>query len=190
MNKLILCFVGQIASGKEVVKKYLEAEYGAKSLRFSSILRDALDCLGIEDNRDNIIKLSTWSRETFGNDLLAKTIAKKAEEIDNNLVIIDGARRIDDLVYLKENKNFYLIAIEAKAELRFERSVLRNENPGDAQKSYQDFLKDQKKETEITIPATMATANFSIDNNRDLHHLYRQIDNILQELDFKKTISQ
>lgn len=186
MNKLILCFVGQIASGKEVVKKYLENDYGAKSLRFSSILRDALDCLGVEDNRDNIIKLSTWSRSTFGNDLLAKTIAKKAKEIDNNLVIIDGARRIDDLIYLKENKNFNLIAIEAKTEIRYERSVLRNENPGDAQKSYQDFLNDQEKETEITIPETMAAANFKIDNNQDLNNLYRQIDIILQELDFKR----
>ncbi len=186
MNKLILCFVGQIASGKDVLKKYLENEYGAKSLRFSSILRDALDCLGVENNRDNIIKLSTWSRSTFGNDLLAKTIAKKAKEIDNNLVIIDGARRIDDLIYLKENKNFQLIAIEADTKIRYERSLLRAENPGDAQKSYQDFLKDEKKETEITIPETMASANFKIDNNQDFKHLYQQIDNILQELSFKR----
>jgi len=190
MDKLILCFVGQIASGKDVAKKYLEKKYGAESLRFSSVLRDALICLGVEGNRDNIIKLSTWSRENFGNDLLAKTIATKAKKIKNKLIIIDGARRIDDLIYLKENKNFHLIAIETDTKTRYKRSVSRNENPGDEQKSYKDFLNDQEKETEITIPATMATANFKIDNNQDLNHLYKQIDNILQELDFKKTIIQ
>lgn len=185
MDKLILCFVGLIASGKDVAKKYLEKEYGAESLRFSSILRDSLNCLGVETSRDNIIKLSTWSRENFGNDLLAKAMANKAKNIDNKIVVIDGARRIDDLIYLKQNKNFYLISIEAESETRYKRSLLRNENPGDDKKSYEDFLADHKKETEITIPETMAEANFKIDNNKDLTHLYQQIDDILKKLNFK-----
>ena len=65
MEKLIICFTGEIASGKDVSKEYLEKKYGAQSLKFSSLLRDALNCLGIESNRNNLIKLSTWSRENF-----------------------------------------------------------------------------------------------------------------------------
>ena len=185
MDKLIICFVGLIASGKDAAKKYLEEKYGASSFRFSSVLRDALDSLGLENSRDNLITLSTWARETFGNDLLAKAIANKAKAIQANLIIIDGARRLDDLMYLRENPNFHLIAIEASPELRYKRSLLRNENPGDAEKNYETFLKDHKKETEVTIPETMAQADFKIDNNGDLANLYRQIDEIMRTLDWQ-----
>ncbi|MBN2854174.1 AAA family ATPase [Patescibacteria group bacterium] len=185
MDKLIICFVGLIASGKDAAKKYLEEKYGAESFRFSSILRETLDALGVEKSRDNLILLSTWARENFGNDLLAKTIAKKAEEANNNLIIIDGARRLDDLIYLRKNKNFHLIAIEAEPKIRYERSLTRNENPGDKEKSYEIFLADHKKETEITIPETMASANFKIDNNGDFPALYRQIDDLMKNLDWQ-----
>ncbi len=184
MDKLVICFVGLIASGKDAVKKYLEEKYGAESFRFSSILRETLDALGVEKNRDNLILLSTWARENFGNDLLAKTIAKKASEADNNLIIIDGARRLDDLKYLKENENFFLVSIEAIPEIRYERSLSRNENPGDAEKSYETFLKDHEKETEKTIPETMASADFKIDNNGDFKALYQQIDELMKKLNW------
>ncbi len=182
MEKLILCFTGLIASGKDVSKKYLEEKHGAKSLRFSSLLRDALDCLGVEANRDNIIKLSTWSRDSFGNDLLAKTIAKKAKELEAKIVVIDGARRPDDLIYLREEKNFYLIAVEAETEKRYQRSILRNENPGDDKKSLADFLRDQEKETEKTIPATIALADFVINNDGDIPSLYIKIEEVLEKI--------
>lgn len=185
MDKLIICFVGLIASGKDAAKKYLEKEYGATSFRFSSVLRDALDCLGIENSRDNLINLSVWARENFGNDLLAKAIANKARATQANLIIIDGARRLDDLIYLRENPNFRLISIEANPELRYERSLSRNENPGDVEKSYETFLKDHEKETELTIPETMTKADFIIDNNGDLPSLYRQIDDIMKNLDWQ-----
>jgi len=185
MDKLIICFVGLIASGKDAAKKYLEEKYGATSFRFSSVLRDALDALGLESSRDNMINISTWARETFGNDLLAKAVAKKAKTSPANLIIIDGARRLDDLIYLRENKNFYLIAIEAEAKIRYERSLTRNENPGDKEKSYEAFLEDHKRETEITIPETMASADFKIDNNSDFTALYRQIDELMKNLDWQ-----
>lgn len=186
MKKTILCFVGLIASGKDVAKKYLEKNYQAESFRFSSILRDTLNCLGVENSRDNIISLSTWSRETFGNDLLAKAIANKVNKSENQLIIIDGARRVDDLIYLKQNPNFYLIAINAPFETRYQRSLSRNENPGDKEKSYEDFLADHKKETEISIPETMAQADFEINNDGTIENLYQQIEDIIKKINLKK----
>jgi dephospho-CoA kinase len=182
MPKTILCFVGLIASGKDASKKYLEEKYGATSFRFSSILREALDALGIEKNRDNLITLSTWARQNFGEDLLAKTLTKKVGESDKEFIIIDGARRLSDLIYLKKLPCFHLIAIEAEPKIRYQRSLSRNENVGDAEKSYDTFLLDHEKETEITIPETMAVAEFKIDNNGELENLYNQIEEILSKL--------
>ncbi|MDA3802930.1 MAG: AAA family ATPase [Patescibacteria group bacterium] len=183
MDKKIIGLVGLIASGKGEAKKYLMKNYGAVEFRFSSILRKALDVLGIEQSRDNIISLSTWSRKNSGNDLLAKTMAKNIKENSNDLIIIDGIRRMDDIIYLKDLPSFKMLAIEADPELRYERSVKRNENPGDSEKSYKQFLEDHKKETEITIPETMNKADFKIVNENSLEDFYKELDKIIENYD-------
>jgi len=183
MDKKIIGLVGLIASGKGEAKNYLIKKYGAVEFRFSSILREALDVLGIEQTRDNIISLSTWSRENFGNDLLAKAMAKHVKQSDNDLIVIDGIRRMDDILYLKDLEGFKMIAIEANPKLRYERSVKRNENPGDSEKSYEQFLEDHKKETEITIPETMNKADFKIVNENSLEDFYKELDKIIENYD-------
>ena len=182
MSKMILGFTGPIASGKEVVKKYLENKYGADSFKFSNILRHILDYLDIDQNRDNLIALSTFLRQQYGEDILAKAIAKEVKEATNDTIIVDGIRRLMDIKYLKEIPGFTLIAIDAQPEIRYNRSVSRNENPGDADKSYATFLSDHQKETETSIPEVMAEAKYQLDNNGDLETLYREIDKIMEKI--------
>lgn len=182
MAKLILGFTGPIASGKEVAKKYIETNYGGSNFKFSSILRGVLDYLDIENNRDNLIALSTFLRKQYGEDILAKAIAKSVKESKDEVIVIDGIRRLADIAYLKEVPGFILIAIDAAPEIRYQRSVIRNENPGDADKSYEDFLADHQKETEITIPEVMAKANYTLNNNGDLKQLHQEIDKIILEV--------
>lgn len=179
MPKIILGFTGHIASGKDVCKKYLEKKYNAKSFRFSTILRDVLNRLDIPTSRDNMITLSTWTRETFGQNLLARVIAKDVADAAADMVVADGIRRLPDIEYLNQIPGFVLISIDAEAKTRYERLLSRNENEGDAQKTFAAFLADHKKETELTIPEVMATAKYKIDNNGSFEELYAQIDKII-----------
>src|ERR1035437_647794 len=100
MAKIILALTGPIASGKGTIKKYLVEKRGAKDCRFSTILRDVLNRLNVEVDRNNLIKLSTSLRETFGQDLLSKAIAKDAKNLDADIVVIDGVRRMEDVNHL------------------------------------------------------------------------------------------
>jgi dephospho-CoA kinase len=181
-KKIIIGFTGLIASGKEVSKKYLEKKYQATSFKFSTVLREALDCLGLEQSRDNLIALSTWSRQTFGEDLLAKALANKVKASERPLIVVDGIRRLADIEYLKIIPGFHLIAIDADSKIRYQRSVLRNENPGDAEKTYEHFLADHQRETEITIPEIMAQAEYTLDNNGSFEELETQIDKIITQI--------
>ncbi len=179
MSKIILGFTGLIASGKDVSKKYLEAKYNAASFRFSTILRDVLNRLDIPISRNNIITLSTWARATFGQDLLARVIAKDVINTKEELVVVDGIRRLPDIEYLNRIPGFILISIAADQKTRYERVISRNENKGDAQKTWVDFLADNQKETELTIPEVMAVAQYHINNNGSFEELYAQIDKII-----------
>ncbi len=181
MAKKIIALTGPIASGKDVTKKYIEEKYGASSVKFSQILRDVLNRLCVPLERENLQKISFALRQSFGDDLLSKIIAEDAKNLDSEIVILDGARRMTDIEYAKKLPSFHLIRIDAAPEIRYQRAVLRNENVGDAEKTFEHFLKDHEAETEITIPEVMNHADSSLDNNGTFEDLYRQIDELMNK---------
>ncbi len=182
MKQIIIGLSGPIASGKGEIKQYLETEYEAVSFKFSDILREILQRLNIAINRENLQSLSTDLRNRFGNDILAKTIAQDSINSNSKIIIIDGVRRVDDIKYLLPLSNFKLISVEADIKLRYERIKLRNENEGDQNKSFEQFIQEEAREAELEIPKVMALANFKIINNLDLTSLYEQTKIIMNDL--------
>lgn len=178
-NKIIIGLVGQIASGKGTVAEYLEKNHQASTFRFSTILRDVLNRLHVDISRENLQDLSTILRQRFGEDLLAKVMAGDVEKTDNKIVVVDGIRRMADIKYLKELKNFKLLSVVADPKVRYERLIERSENSGDNQKTYEDFLADQKKEADAEIPLVMENADIIINNDNDFENLYEQINKII-----------
>lgn len=182
MPKLVLGFVGKLASGKAVCQKYISEKHDAGSARFSTALRDILNRLYLPISRENMQDLSLDLRQRFGSDTLARVIAEDVKNDSHNIVVIDGVRRLSDIVSLKDLPGFHLISINADPEIRYERMKLRNENAGDADKNFEDFLEDERREAELQIPEVMAAARFHLDNNGDLPNLYHQIDKIIEEI--------
>jgi len=183
-KKIIIGLTGKIACGKGVTKKYILSKYGerAADYRFSTILRDVLKRLNVETGRENLQKVSLALRTEFGDDILAKAIAKDIKEDKHEIVVIDGIRRLNDIKYLRLIHGFILIRIVAEEKLRFMRVVFRNENPGDDQKTYEDFLNDEKAEAEIEIPRVMAKAEMEIYNEDTMVELERNIDKVLAKI--------
>jgi dephospho-CoA kinase len=181
MSKIILGFVGPLASGKEEAKKYLEKNYQAGTHRFSLLLRDILNRLYLPITRENMQNLSLDLRNRFGGDILARVIAMDVKNDDHEIIVVDGVRRMDDIVKLKDVPGFYLVAIDAEAKIRYDRLIKRGENADDNQKTFTEFLIDNQKEAEKEIPLVMAQAKYQIDNNGDFANLYRQIDKIIKE---------
>jgi dephospho-CoA kinase len=181
MAKIIIGLTGPIASGKGTVKNYIVEKYQASDCRFSTILRDILNRVDMPICRENLQKISTALRQTFGEDLLAKAITKDAQGLSTDVVVIDGIRRMTDIGHLIKLDHFVLVSIDAEPKTRHERLVLRNENEDDKTKTFEAFLADHKIETEMTIPEVMTYAKERIDNNGSLDDLKRQIDEIIKK---------
>lgn len=179
MSKIIIGLVGQIACGKGSVKEYIAKKYNSQDCRFSTPLRDVLKRLDIAESRENLQKLSTILRDGFGEDLLAKVIAFDASKLDSDIVIIDGVRRMADIKYLKDLSNFYLVKIEVDPKIRYERLKARNENKGDSEKTFEQFLADQNNEADREIPSVMESTKWGINNEGTVEDLYKQVDNLL-----------
>jgi dephospho-CoA kinase len=182
MTKIILGLAGPIASGKGTVCQYLKDKHSAEIFRFSTMLRDVLDRFYIEQSRENMQALSSSLRQTFGDELMAKTIANDVKNSRAQIIILDGVRRQPDIKYLREMPNFRLVSIDAEQKRRFDRITKRDENTDDTGKTFSDFQEDEKKEAEQQIKEVAKTAKFNLDNNGTKEELYSQIDKILNEI--------
>ena len=177
--KIILGLAGEMASGKGTVAEYMAVKYNAKSWRFSTMLRDVLDRLSLEQSRDNMQNLSTILRQSFGEELLARVMAEDVKKAVDEVIIIDGVRRLADIKYLREIPQFKLAYLEADMQKRYERITKRGENSDDAKKTFEDFKKAHADESELQIRDLKNRADFLIDNNGSYEDLYGQVDEIL-----------
>lgn len=175
-NKKILGFTGLLASGKGTASEYLKDKHGARTYRFSSMLRDALDRFHLPHTRDNLVKLSEIMRETYGESLMASTMAKDVENDSAKLIVIDGIRRPADIEFLSKLKDFTLVKIFADPKVRYDRLILRSENQDDQTKTYEQFLEDHKRSTELSILEVEKLADKVVDNNGNFDNLYAQLD--------------
>lgn len=180
MKKIIFGFVGDLASGKGTVAKYINEKYNTNTYRFSTMLRDVLNRIYVENSRENLQNLSTFLRENYGQDVMSRVIAKDVLNDPNELVVVEGIRRPTDITYLKELDGFHLIYITADPKIRFERMLKRNENEGDAEKSFTEFLKDEEAEADKMIKELGKTAEIIINNDGDFENLYTQVENIIK----------
>ena len=181
-KKLILAFTGHMASGKGTACNYFVENYGAVTVRFSNMLRDVLDRLYLEQNRDNLQKLSLSLRQDFGQDVMAKVIARDVEISDAPLIVVDGVRRPSDVIYLKKVPGFVLIAIAVPQAVRFERLKSRHENPDDERKTWEQFQREEKADAEILIPEIMKQADYTIDNGGDVGSLRMKLEELYKKL--------
>ncbi|MFZ2154403.1 MAG: AAA family ATPase [Candidatus Moraniibacteriota bacterium] len=180
MKNVILGLVGEIASGKGTVVKYLTKNYGASTYRFSTIMRDVLDRLYIEHSRETLQQTSSMLRNTYGENILAKVMAKDIEKDKHNIIIVDGIRRMEDVEFLKENPDFKMVFIEVSLEKRYERIIQREENADDKNKTFEEFKLDAQREAELTIAGLRDQADAILDNNGTPEELERQIEELLK----------
>jgi dephospho-CoA kinase len=177
--KIILGLAGEIASGKGTAAKYICEKHFGSAHRFSTSLRDVAHRMHLEENRENLQRISTIFRENFFDDILSSVIAEDVKDDKNEKIAIDGVRRMADIAYLKKLPEFKLVYIEADIQKRYERIIQRGENSDDAKKTFEEFEKDHKREAEQQIKELKKHSDFVIDNNGSFEELYDQIDKII-----------
>ena len=181
-EKLILVFTGELSCGKGTISKYLMKNYNASVYRFSDSLREILNLLYQEINRKNFSALSSSLRKLFGENYLAHILIEKIKKDKNKIIILDGLRKKDEIKAFKKFKNFKLIYVDSDSKTRYERLIKRNENKDDKKKTYTTFLKDTTLETEKNIRSFKRISDYTIDNNRNLKDLYKNIDNLIKNI--------
>ncbi|NUM25453.1 MAG: AAA family ATPase [Candidatus Buchananbacteria bacterium] len=180
--KIIIGLIGELAAGKGTITRYLKENHQAVSFRFSDPLRETLNIFDLDVSRENMQNISTMLRTNFGENILAKAIAKKVREGDDNFIVIDGVRRHTDLENLSDVPGFNLVYITADQKIRHDRYVKRNENVGDDKMTFADFQIKEQAEADRQIPEVAKSANYKINNDGSLEQLYQQIEDTIKKI--------
>lgn len=181
MAKLILGITGEMGCGKGTIARHVTENYHGSAHRFSTILRDILDRIHVEQSRHNMTSLSRILRENYGEDVFARSMHHDVENDRHDIVVVDGIRRLEDIKHLRQVPHFKLVYVEADMRVRFERILLRGENVGETKRTFADFQKDHELNSELQIRGLKDCADYVVDNNGEVEGLYRQIDQIIEQ---------
>jgi len=181
MDKIIFGVTGEMASGKGVVAKYLADKHGARTYKYSSLLRELLDTADIDKSRKNLSVLGAKVREMFGRYAMTDVLIWRVLNSEEKIIVVEGIRHKDEVEAWKRLKNFVLVAVETDAKIRYDRLVARNENKGDGMKSFEEFTRDSEAGTEVEIVETIAAADEHIKNETTLDEFLSQIDILVEK---------
>lgn len=186
MKQIIIGIVGQFASGKGTVSKYLAKKYHAKVLKFSDVLTDILNRVGQDVIRANQSKVAESLRKDFGEDILSQVLMKNIVTSSKKIVVIDGFRKMGELNFFKGMDNFVLINVKADLKTRYRRIMNRGEKADEKKKSLKSFKNDHRLAADTDIVKVGKQANYTVNNFETKEKLYKQIDKIIKKINEKK----
>ena len=178
--------VGQIASGKGILVKYLTERLNFVSFSLSSILHDAIKKKNIREfTRQTLQDMGDKLRREYGDDVLARRLNEVIiKEQKKSRVVVEGIRNPGEIEFLKKNTNFILIGVKAKRELRFKRLLSRGK-PWDP-KNWNDFVKVDRRDLGVgqdksgqQVGKCLAYCDYILTNNKDLKDFERKIKNCI-----------
>lgn len=181
-NKIIIGVTGTHASGKDTVANYICEKYKTNNYSTSEEIGYELTERGMDHSRQNKFALANEIRENFGTSELAKRALGRVKE---DIAVITALRNIGEIDYLKQNSLFYLIAVDAPIDVRYERAVKR-ERIGDG-KSLADFKAGEEKEMNVGVTGQqllpcMRLADYFILNDGTLDHLKERTEEVLSAI--------
>jgi len=145
------------------------------SIRSSDVLIEILKSLRMEATRKNMQKLAVVLDKGFGKGTLTRSVQRRIQDMEADIVIFDGVRWQTDALMIREFQRNILVYITADIKTRHQRVQKRKEKIGEDKISFEDFKKEEQAETEIYIPEIGRFANFTVVNNGDEANLKSQV---------------
>ena len=181
---MIIGVVGQIASGKGILVKYLTEKLGFTPFSLSSIVHEELEKKGgAKFTRQTLQDVGDKLRREYGDDVLAQRIIEAINEQKKDRIVIEGIRNPGEIEFLKKNSNFILIGVKANRELRFKRVLSRGKEWDP--KNYQDFLKVDRRDLGVgqqksgqQVGKCLAYCDYVLTNNKDVGDFEKKVEKL------------
>lgn len=173
----IIGLTGTNGAGKGEAAAFFKKK-GYVYFSLSDLLREELQKKGKQVTRDNLIEIGNNLRKKFSPDILAKRVMKKIKSI----AVIDSIRNPREIEYLKKQKNFILLSLDAPVELRYERVKKRGRD--ESATTLQEFIEKEanemtKQEKHQQLQNCMKLADYSVINDGTLENLHKKLEKLV-----------
>lgn len=173
----LIGLTGTNGAGKGEAAAYFKKK-GYAYFSLSDLIREELKKKGKDVTRNNLIKMGNQLREKGGPEILARLILKKIR----GRAVIDSIRNPKEIDYLKKQKNFILLAIDAPVELRYKRAKKRGRE--ESVSTLQEFIEkeaeektNRKKGQQLLNCVKMA--DFVVFNDGSLENLHKKLEKLI-----------
>lgn len=170
----VIGIVGENASGKDELARYVENTHGGDVISTGNIVRELAEQESLEPTRENLHQLSEKYLNEEGRDFLARRAIDRAEKSDADTVAITGVRTPEDARTLREhfNDDFILAHVDVSHPLaRFERSQeRRSERDPEDFDEFQELDREEDRLFNLSKTIKMADVRVNNDGTRDAFH--------------------
>lgn len=182
--KLIIGLVGEKGGGKETFGELLISLLPNKRIchiRFSDLLAETLNLWSIPKTRQNLQKIAVAMKDEFGVNTLPDALFDKINQVECDIVLLDGVRWESDVKLVRNFKENVLVYVTADLMVRYNRIRKRNEKAFEDATSFEQFMKEEKAENELLIPKIGHEADFMAINNTSVEDLKKQIQHFISQ---------
>lgn len=178
---MIVGLTGKYAAGKGTVAELL-GERGLAYHSLSDVIRDELAARGIDESRENLLRVGNELRAADGPAALALRILDRLRDDGDH--IVDSIRNPAEVVALRQLDGFFLLGVDADPRVRFERLLARNRQ-GDPT-TFEAFARLEAKETVSDDPkaqqlaATYALVDVVVMNDGSVADLRAAVDAVME----------
>ena len=171
------------------IVEYLVNKYEFKHYSVREYIGKEIKKRGKEVNRDTLVEVANDLRAKNTPSFIIDELYKIALSSNKNAVI-ESIRTPGEVESLRKAKNFVLLAIDAPAEIRYQRIILRQSETD--QVSYKTFIQNEQREMNSMDPnkqnlsECICRAEFLLNNSGTREDLYKQLDLILKNLSINK----
>jgi len=182
---IIIGITGTLGAGKGTVVEYLVEKKGFYHYSVRAFLLNDIRHRGMPENRDSMVLVANELRGIYGPSYVTDQLYHEAARIGKNC-IIESIRTPGEIDSLRKKGSFFLFAVDADPQLRYQRIVARSSETDKI--TYGTFLANEDREMSATyankqnLRACIRQADYIFTNDGSKEDLFREVEKILLQI--------
>lgn len=174
----VIGFCGLPGSGKSTAIEAIK-DLGT-IVTMGDVIRNEANRRNIEPSGENLGKIAKELREKGGPAAVAKKCVELINNLDEDIVIVDGVRSFYEVNEFRKEWKFPLIAIELNDDERYRRLYERARS--DDSRSIDEIKQRDKREIGFGLKEVVSNADYKIQNDSTIEVLKKKTRKLVLEI--------